>query len=386
MNKTKTKIRIFLSWTLVLVALVTCVAGISKSQNTSACDTEECINAAAEASSAAANAAAAGEQASLYEAKVDELNQQITDQISIIASTTSEIESLEKEIEEDEAKLSADQDALAQLLVNMHFEGDSEPITILAGSTSISDLAEKQARNEAAKAQIADVAEEVRQKKEELEQKKQDLEDELARQEQARNDLEVSRTEQAELVAKYRDNQEAYEAEARAAQEAYNAAYAEWLSTQQSYISSNAYYGSTNSYPWQESCPSQADSFGTYWNGTYIGGYVCECVSYVGWKALEKYGLYLAWGNAYSWDDRARALGYTVDHSPEAGSIGQIDGGQYGHVFWVESVNDDGSINITEYNNAYSTGLFFGSSHTHDFGAQTISAAGAARYNYIHLR
>ena len=93
----------------------------------------------------------------------------------------------------------------------------------------------------------------------------------------------------------------------------------------------------------------------------------------------------IGWGNAYNWDDAARSLGYRVDKSPAAGTIGQVDGGAYGHVFWVESVNGDGSINVTEYNNAYATQLYSGSSHYGDFGARTIPAGEVGYYNYIHF-
>ena len=55
-----------------------------------------------------------------------------------------------------------EQEALAEVLVNMHFEGDAEPIVILAGSTSISDLAEKAAREEAARAQISAQANKIK--------------------------------------------------------------------------------------------------------------------------------------------------------------------------------------------------------------------------------
>ena len=94
----------------------------------------------------------------------------------------------------------------------------------------------------------------------------------------------------------------------------------------------------------------------------------------------------LAWGNAYSWDDAARSAGYTVDHAPEANTIGQVDGYPYGHVFWVESVNADGSINVTEYNNSYATYLYSGDAHFGDFGSRTIPASDVGYYNYIHLQ
>ncbi|MDO4611720.1 MAG: CHAP domain-containing protein, partial [Candidatus Saccharibacteria bacterium] len=102
--------------------------------------------------------------------------------------------------------------------------------------------------------------------------------------------------------------------------------------------------------------------------------------------AYEAYGIPIAWGNAYSWDDAARRAGYTVNNTPAAGTIGQDNSGTWGHVFWVESVNADGSINVTEYNNRYATQLYSGVYRAGDFGARKVSAAQAKRYNYIHLR
>ena len=148
-------------------------------------------------------------------------------------------------------------------------------------------------------------------------------------------------------------------------------------------------YTGANTYPWQGDCPHRQDAYLTYVetsNGwRKVGGYVCECVSYAGWKAYEAYGVIAAWGNAYSWDEGARNAGYTVNRTPAAGTIGQMNDGPYGHVFWVESVNSDGSINITEYNNYWSTGQLTGSYHVGDFGARVISAAEAGNYNYIHF-
>lgn len=103
-------------------------------------------------------------------------------------------------------------------------------------------------------------------------------------------------------------------------------------------------------------------------------------MSYVGWKAYEQYGLYLAWGNANTWDDVGRAKGI-VDHTPAPNIIAQTDAGGYGHVVWVEEVYANGSIRITEYNNAYSSesGLWG------DFGARIIPASQVGYYNFIHV-
>lgn len=56
-------------------------------------------------------------------------------------------------------------------------------------------------------------------------------------------------------------------------------------------------------------------------------------------------------GNANAWDDTARAAGYLVNRTPAVGAIIQSDGGRWGHVGVVESINDDGTITISEMNN-----------------------------------
>jgi surface antigen len=56
------------------------------------------------------------------------------------------------------------------------------------------------------------------------------------------------------------------------------------------------------------------------------------------------------WGNANTWDNRSRAAGWTVSSTPIAGAVFQTDAGYYGHVGIVESVNADGTINISDMN------------------------------------
>ena len=372
---------LFISPLAINISMLNSASGISLACRNS----PECMAAVAKEQEANRNAASASNSANMFQSKVQELNVEIAGRELEIAETTAQVEDLNRQIAETEQKLKEEQSALAELLVNMHFEGDSEPIQILAGANSISDLAEKQARGEVVKQQISATAQKVKDAKIKLEEDKSKVETLLAQQKAAKQELVNKRAEQQNLVAKYQNDAEAYASVAKAAQEAQRAAERAEQEAHPERYSGSSYTG-VNTYPWQADCPGRQDAYGTVWNGHYIGGYVCECVSYVGWKAFESYGLYLAWGNAYNWDNRARALGYLVDRNPEADSIGQIDGGQYGHVFWVESVNGDGSINVTEYNNAYATKIYSGSFHYGDFGSRKISASEAKQYNYIHLR
>jgi surface antigen len=83
------------------------------------------------------------------------------------------------------------------------------------------------------------------------------------------------------------------------------------------------------------------------------------------------------WGNAASWAYYAAASGYKVDHNPSVGAVLQVGGGfsgGLGHVAFVERVNSDGSVFVSEMNYAGWDVV----------STRTIPAGQAASYNYIH--
>lgn len=82
------------------------------------------------------------------------------------------------------------------------------------------------------------------------------------------------------------------------------------------------------------------------------------------------------WGNATTWGSLARASGFVVDKTPRAGDVFQTSGGWggYGHVGYVERVNDDGSIFVSEMNYA----------GWNRISSRTIDASLIGMLNYIH--
>ena len=92
------------------------------------------------------------------------------------------------------------------------------------------------------------------------------------------------------------------------------------------------------------------------------------------WAWLKRPDLGFIKANASQWDNVARAAGLLVNRSPSAGAIFQTDSGWYGHVGYVESVNSDGSINVSERNYAGCYGVLH----------STIPASAVGRFNYIH--
>ena len=82
------------------------------------------------------------------------------------------------------------------------------------------------------------------------------------------------------------------------------------------------------------------------------------------------------WGNASSWATLARASGFAVDKNPQAGDVFQTSGGYggYGHVGYVERVNEDGSIFVSEMNYA----------GWNRVSTRTVDASQVGAFNYIH--
>lgn len=68
-------------------------------------------------------------------------------------------------------------------------------------------------------------------------------------------------------------------------------------------------------------------------------------------RAAAGRGIPNRWGNAISWASSARASGYSVDGNPTAGDVlyHKYQGGA-GHVAYVEAVNADGSISVSDMN------------------------------------
>ena len=130
-------------------------------------------------------------------------------------------------------------------------------------------------------------------------------------------------------------------------------------------------------YPY-DAAANCANQFGTYsWcidenrNGSYTseeqysarGFSYRNCTDYVAQKITSLGKTFdntlggRRFGNAINWDDNARALGWTVSATPKPRAIAVLNSGTYGHVAFVESVNADGSVNVSEYNRA-GTGVY----------------------------
>ncbi len=328
------------------------------------CITAACREAYDKANAAAAAATEAANNAQTLEGEIARLDAEIANLEAQIASNQAIASDLSVQISENEAKLNLQQAALAQLLVNMHFEQDSDAILLLAGSSSLGELAERQSRQDNAKTQISASTKTVRELKEKLEADKAAVDALIAGAEASRAEISIKRTEQTNLKAKYENDAAAYERDQAAA--------LELMRQNLTSFQGGTIVSGIDSYPYRDQCPWNNWYFTGVLAGDY-GGYYCECTSYAGWKAYETYGVRIGvWGNANAWKNNgvntqsaydARIGGYRtfrVDKTPSAYSVGvdlSCGGTCYatGHVYWVEAVHSNGSLKISEYNNAGSS-------------------------------
>ena len=92
------------------------------------------------------------------------------------------------------------------------------------------------------------------------------------------------------------------------------------------------------------------------------------------WAWYKRQDLPSNLGNANAWARNAARAGYVVNRTPSAGAVFQTSSGWYGHVGYVESVNSDGSIVVTEMNYGVNYRVI----------RSTSPASAVGRFNYIH--
>ncbi|OAW32600.1 CHAP domain-containing protein [Staphylococcus hominis] len=81
---------------------------------------------------------------------------------------------------------------------------------------------------------------------------------------------------------------------------------------------------------------------------TYAKG---QCTYYVFDRVKEDHYLISnQWGDAKHWANKAKKQGYTVNENPTKGSILHYPKGKHGHVAYVEQVNNDGSLIVSDMN------------------------------------
>ena len=329
-------------------------------------------------------------QAESFQKEMDALTAQknvIQGQINL---KQAEYDKLVNDIAVNEKKIVDNQDALGSTIADLYVSGDISPLEMLASSQSITDYVDKESYRNAVKDTLTQTIGSIKKLKKQLEEQKKDVERVLAEQKMARDALVAKENQQASLIAQTRGQEAAYnklvgerESQKLALQKQQQAAIEAALRRGGGSI--NVLPGDPNKggYPWEAGCWVDANAWshgGSGGDGTDPLGYGCrQCVSYTAWKVGQRTGDFPRyWGNANMWPNSARKAGYQTGSSPRANSVGVISAGAYGHVVWVEAVNGDGTIDISQYNYYNAGGPGWG-----HYSKMRVSAATYDTYIYF---
>ena len=270
---------------------------------------------------------------------------------------------LQNQITATKAKIANNKDALGNIIADMYIDDNISPLEMLASSKNIGDYVDRSSYRSSVSDELQKTIKTIKDLRNALENQQTDIKRVLGEQQLAKQALVNKETEQQQILNETKGQEAAYSTLTAEREQQKG----EIHKQQQAAIEvamrrggggfSSSVIGdpSKGGYPWESGCWLDANAWsfgGANGNGTDPLGYGCrQCVSYTAYKVGVRTGNYPRyWGNANSWPSSARAAGYQTGTTPRENSVGIIMDGQYGHSVWVESVNADGSLIVSQYN------------------------------------
>ena len=259
--------------------------------------------------------------------------------------TNTKISDTELEIKATNRELDRQRNILKDNLRLIYKEGYVSPLEIIASSANLSDFVAKQQYLASIKNKISDNLEKIAVIKKGLDEKKSQLTALSTQQKNTYEQIATQRSQQQSLLQRTEGDEANYR---KVADE--DTAKINELRMQQAAIiggySTNVVYGGTGGYPWASSpWPNLiADPWGMFQR---------QCVSYTAWRVAASGKRMPYWGgigNAKQWPGNAVAYGIPVDNSPRPGDIAISTAGEYGHAMYVEKINGNGTVHVSQYN------------------------------------
>lgn len=309
-------------------------------------------------------------QAGSYQAQINQLQAQINGVQAQINANQAQQAALQQQITDAQNKITEEKRLLGIDLKNMYIDGQLSTIEQLATSKNLSDYVDKAEGQAAIQNKIHTLIDEIAALQVSLGKQKAELDQLIVSEEQQHAQLASAQAQQQSMLSYNQSQQDSYNAQISA-----NSGKISDLRRQQ--ILANARFIGNSApgtgpacgggYP-AKWCEIPQDSVIDSW-----GMYNRECVSYTAFRVAASGRHMPYWGgigNANQWDDNARRIGIPVDGNPQPGDVAISNRGAYGHAMYVESVNGDGTFNLSQYNAAldgrYSTrsgvspeGLYF---------------------------
>lgn len=294
-------------------------------------------------------------EAESYQGEIDRLQGQIDTVRGQIRENEAKRDELQAKITVAEAELAKQKVLLGENIKAVYVEGNISTLEMLASSKDLSQFLDKQQYRDTVQQKIRDTLDKINALKAQLKDQKTQVEKLLADQQVMNQQLGEAQTKQSGLLAYTQDQKNQYTAQIHANNTQISALKAQQAAAYAAYARKSGVvsYGigdaNNGGYP-SELANAPQDSLVDNW-----GMYNRECVSYVAWKAAST-GAYVPYGlgNAADWARNASAHDIPVGSDARSGSVAvweENDGlGTLGHVAYVELVNGDGSIEVSQYN------------------------------------
>lgn len=309
-------------------------------------------------------------QAVSFEDTINKLAQQIDSLQLQINDNNAKINELNQKIADKEAELARQKVLLGDNIRKMYVEGDISTVEMLASSKNLSDFIDKQQYRNAVKNKIVDTLAKINELKFQLKTESEQVQQRLAEQKQSQSQFDAQRSEQNRLLGMNESQRAELDSKIKG-----NNQKIQELQRQQVLENIRLFGGGGGTvggggYPWGSAVCIHTGQVtgacsnydwavnGNIWNWQ-TGGYgYRNCTDWVAFKVIASTGyIPSGLGNAKDWPGRAAARGFTVSSTPRVGAAAVSTAGYYGHVMYVEGVNGDGTIVISDYNRA-GTGLY----------------------------
>ncbi len=321
-------------------------------------------------------------QAASYQDAIAQLQQQIAGLQASIDANQAKQASLQQQIIEDQQQIDHEKTVLADDVKTMYVDGTPSTLEVLATSKDLSDFVDKQEYRTSVQNKLQDTLQKIAQLQAQLQTQKTQVDQLVSVEKSQQTQLAVTQAQQASLLSYNQSQQASYNAQIQA-----NSSQIAKLRAQQA--AENAKLG--NGLIASGSCgggyPATAVSpAGGSWGCSHPmdntidnwGMFNRECVSYAAFKVYQTKGYMPYWGgsgNAIQWPGNARAAGIPTSSTPRAQSVAIWNVGSFGHAMWVEAVNGDGSILVSQYNYSYNG----------TYSEMYVSASQARNFTYIYF-
>ena len=292
---------------------------------------------------------------------------------------------LQDQIATNNAALAQKKQALADAVEQIYLEQAQSPLETLVSSPNLSDFFNQQQYQDTVKTAIQSSMAAVVTLQAELTTESQQVSQLLANQRGMQSTLSAQQSQEQQLLASTQGQESVYQSQVSQQSAQVKKLQQEQIAAEQAAGAPAAGTGAAcgGGYP-----GSARNSAGLNWGCNYAQDntydnwyeYNRECVSYTAW-AMSSRGYFVPYGmgNAIDWPASARSAGIRTGGEPAAGSYNNVVAiwsiAPYGHAMVVNSVNGDGSINVSQYNYGFNG----------NYSTMTVDPSLASSFTYIYF-